>query len=414
MNGRWLAVLGLLVIVGALLTQSPLLLRVGYVLVALVLVAAVITWTAIRWVEVGRNTRARRAEVDGLCEESFTIVNRGWLPKPWLEIRDHSDLPGHRAGRAITTLGPGRTRTWTVRTRCLDRGLFTLGPLTIAAGDPLGMFRIEREISPTARFLVYPRTVPLPGFDLSSGFLPGGPTTRRQARLASSDVRGVRPYLPGDPFNRVHWRTTARRGRLFTKEFEVDPIADLWLVPDLHHEAQAGLPAPVIEERIHLPWEPFEPRPLAPNTEEYAVTLAASLARRFLDAGKSVGLVAYGTRHVVLQPDRGERQLGRILANLAVLRAAGEVGLAEVIAAEGHQFVGHMSLVCITAAAGTDWIDALRELRFRGIFGLAVVLDSTSFGAERSNQSVPAALAARGIAHRVVRNGDDLDRALRG
>lgn len=414
MHGRWLAVLAAIVVVAALATGNLLLLRLGYVLVAAVLVAFVLAWTSVRWVDVSRRTRARRTEVGGLCEESFGIANRTWLPKLWLEVQDHSDLPGHRASRVLSTLGPGREKTWAVRTRCRRRGIFTLGPLTLAGGDPLGMFRFERELRATAPFIVYPRTFELSGFDLSSGYLPGGPTARRRAQFTTTNVRGVRPYAPGDAFNRIHWRTTARRGRLYTKEFELDPIADVWLVLDLQREVQAGEPEAFDEEAPVLMWTPGTDDRIPATTEEYVIAIAASLGRRFVDVGKSVGLIAYGQRRVLLQPDRGERQLSKLLANLAVLRATGQAGIAQVLSTEGNEFSRHMTVVVITPATTLRWVDALRELRFRGVGSLAVLVEASSFGGPTTSHGAIAALAAQSVPARVVRNGDDLAAALRG
>lgn len=413
MNGRLLAALALLVVIAALATDNALLLRLGYVLVGVFLVAFCLSWTSVRWLDIGRRTRARRTEVGGLCEESFTIVNRGWIPKPWLEMQDHSDLPGHRASRALTTLGAGRTRSWVAKTRCRHRGIFTLGPMTVAGGDPLGMFRFERQFPQTAPFVVYPRTVPLPGLDLSSGYLPGGPAAQRRAQFTTTNVRGVRHYEPGDAFNRIHWRTTARRGRLFTKEFELDPVADIWLVVDMERGVHVGQPLPVRDDAPVLPWQEREAEVLEPLTEEYAVTIAASLGRRFLDAGKSVGLVAHGQRRLMLQPDRGDRQIGKMLAHLAVLRAAGQADLAQVLTTEGHEFSRHMNVVCITPSTTLDWVEALRALRYRGVAGLAVVIEASTFGDAEPSDAVLAALAARNVPARRVRNGDDLALALR-
>jgi uncharacterized protein (DUF58 family) len=127
-----------------------------------------------------------------------------------------------------------------------------------------------------------------------------------------------------------------------------------------------------------------------------------------------VGLIAYGQRRVFLQPDRGDRQLSKILSTLAVLRAVGGAGLAEVLSVEGHEFSRHMTVVCVTPATTLRWVDALRELRYRGVAGMAVIVDATSFGAAAPSEPVLAALAMRNIATRVVRQGDDLATAMRG
>jgi uncharacterized protein (DUF58 family) len=58
---------------------------------------------------------------------------------------------------------------------------------------------------------------------------------------ASGDlVRGVRPYLPGDPQRRVHWRASARVGDLVVKEVEDTGAPRLLLALDLGGGGGAG------------------------------------------------------------------------------------------------------------------------------------------------------------------------------
>ncbi|MCE7937258.1 DUF58 domain-containing protein [bacterium] len=412
MNGRFLLGVGVVVAFAALITNNPLLVRLGYVLGGVLGLSAAVTWYSVRWVEVERQTRASRSEVGGVAEEVFRVHNRGWLPKLWLEVRDHSDLPGHHASRVVSALGPGRMRTWTLRTLCRRRGVYRLGPITLAGGDPLGIFRTERELEPTSSYIVYPLTVLLRGVDLPTGYLSGGQVIRRRAEFATTNVRGVRAYAPGDAFNRIHWPTTARRRRLFTKEFELDPIADFWILLDLDRAVHVGTFPEPAEDAAPLAWH--EPRPVAldPTTEEYAVTAAASLARHFLDAGKSVGLIAHGQRRIVVQPDRGERQVAKILGNLAVLRAAGRASLAQVLSVESHEFTRHTTLVVVTPTTAVRWIEGLRELQHRGVASLAVLVEASTFGAAPSSLGTVSALAAHGIPSRLVKNGADVAAAL--
>jgi len=325
MQGKLVAALALVTGVIALSVGSPLLLRLTYMLVGALLLAGAITFSATRWLDISRTTRARRAEVGGIAEETIRVTNRGWLPKLWLEIRDGSDLPGHRAGRVLGALGPSRTASWSARTICSRRGQFHLGPLTLVGGDPLGLFEAKRELGTTLTFTVYPKTLDLRAVDLASGFLGGGQVVRRRADFTTSNVRSVRAYQPGDSLSRIHWPTTARRRALFTKEYELDPIADVWIVLDMEESVHVGrseLDALEDETPFPEPWLHPPDQQLPPTTEEYAVTAAASLARHFLDAGKAVGLVTHAQRRLVLSPDRGERQLHKILAALAVARAA--------------------------------------------------------------------------------------------
>jgi uncharacterized protein (DUF58 family) len=414
LDGRILAGLAVAAVVTALVTGNTLILRLAYVLCTVLAVTAAVTWTSVRGVTISRRTPSRRSQVGGWAEESLRVENRSWLPKLWLEIRDEGDLPGHHASRAVSTLMPGQGHNWVVRSRCRQRGMFTLGPMALAGGDPLGLFRVERVLDQTVPFIVYPLTVPLRGFEMPTGYLSGGHVINRRAEFTTANIRGVRNYQPGDAFNRIHWRTTARRGRLYTKEFEVDPLADFWLLLDLDRQVHVGETPDSAAEEGTLPWLQHEEATIDPTTEEYAVTAAASLGRHFLDQGKSVGLIAHGQRRLVINPDRGDRQVAKLLAGLAVLRAAGRASLAEVLSTENHEFTRHTTLVTITPTTAVRWVDALRELRHRGVASLVIVIEANTFGPGPSSQPLLTALTAHNIPTWSVRCGQDLAGALTG
>src|SRR5439155_21655556 len=107
---------------------------------------------------------------------------------------------------------------------------------------------------------------------------------------------GVRASPPADPSSRSHWATTPQLRYLMVKEFELDPFSDVWVILDLDRQAHHGSGPD--------------------STEEYSVTVAASLARHFLMQNRSVGLLA---QKEVLPPDRGIRQLTKVLELLAVV-----------------------------------------------------------------------------------------------
>lgn len=415
MHGRFLIGIAALTTLLALGSGHPLLARLSWTLWGFIGVAAFITWSALRGVAIERQTRTARTEVGGLLEETFRITNRSLLPKLWLEVDDASELPGHHASRAMASLGPGRSRSWTARTVCRRRGVFRLGPLTLAGGDPLGIFRRSQTLPDTASIIVFPRSWPLTGLELPTGYLSGGQVIRRRTDTATSNVRGVRGYRPGDAFSRIHWPTTARRGQLHTKEFELDPVADYWILLDMEAAVHTGQ-LPDEEEAPSLlgSGRPGGSEDLPPTSEEYAVCAAASLARHFLNAGRSVGLISHAQRRVLVQPDRGERQALKLLGQLAVLRATGRAALSEVLSAEGAALTRHSSLVVITPSTSLRWLAALRELRLRGVGSMAVLVEPNSFGAGGSVDAVAGALAADRIATRRLRQGDPVGPALVG
>jgi len=398
----------------ALQTGRPLAYNLAYLVTAVIVLSYLWAWANVTWVQVGRFTRGRRSQVGKLAEEQFEVSNRSILPKLWLEVRDHSTLPGHLSSRVLNTLGGRKRQRWMVRTYCQQRGRFRLGPMTLSSGDPLGLFRLQRYLPATSTIIVYPATVDLPVFAPSVGYLPGGEAMRRRTHYVTTNVSGVRDYAPGDSFNRIHWRTTARTGELMVKEFELDPTADVWLFLDMHSAMHvAALWVPEMERRgPAVLWKEREKLELIPSTEEYAVTVAASLARHFLIRERAVGIIAHGRRREVIQPDRGERQLNKILETLAVMEAAGHIPIAQVVAAEGRHLSRNTTLVVVTPSTALDWVASLRDLRRRGVQGAAVLLAANTFGPADSWQAVQAELIASGLLTYLVRRGDSLAAAL--
>jgi uncharacterized protein (DUF58 family) len=254
--------------------------------------------------------------------------------------------------------------------------------------------------------------VDLHHFALPTGELPGGGAMRRRTHYVTTSVSGVRDYFPGDSFNRIHWPSTARMERLIVKEFELDPTADVWLFLDMQGAVQADRLWEPNETELPPLW-PSRPT-LEPSTEEYIVTIAASLAKHFLARNRAVGLIAYSQKREVLVPDRGDRQLTKIMEMLAVIRALGTIPIAEILTAEGKNMGRNTSVVVITPSDDIKWVESLRDLRRRGILGLGIVPDTATFGREANTDVVLAALRQNGIHAYRIREGASLAAALTG
>lgn len=400
-------------LLAGLITGRTFFFNVSYAFIALLVFAFFWAWSGANWLRLSRQTRARRAQVGRYMEERFTVRNTSFLPKLWLEIYDHSTLPGHRASHVVSNLKPRAGASWLVRTLCVQRGEFELGPLRIVTGDPFGLFETERKISATSRLVVYPSTVDIPEFALPIGILPGGDALRRRTHHITSNAAGVRDYVPGDSFSRIHWRTTARRDRLIVKEFELDPLADIWILMDAERTVHFGDFSPTAADAEMMPWE-LEKTDLSipPTTEEYAVAATASLARHFIQKDRSVGFVTYGQRREMIQVDRGARQLTKVLETLAVVRARGTISLEQMLTLEGEQFTRGTTAIVITPSTRDGWVTAAHRLVRRGLRVIAVLIDSEAFGGRPGTQMISSHLAAVKIPTYIIQRGDDLRFAL--
>jgi uncharacterized protein (DUF58 family) len=367
-------------------------------------------------VQLVRQTRMRRAQVGSTIGETFIMRNRSPIPNMWLEMDDDSDMPGHHVSHVVSNLPAHTEYSWTVRTICRERGRFRLGPITLTSGDPFGLFRIKYHLSHTSSLVVYPNTVNLRSFPLPIGVLPGGDALRRRTHYVTTNAAGVRDYEPGDPFNRIHWKSSARKDRLIVKEFELDPLADVWIMIDLWsgvHYGDRHLPEiDLNEDPDVLLRKASSTMVLPPSTEEYTISAAASIAMFFLRRDRTLGLVAVGQRREVLQADRGERQLEKILETLAVLRARGIVPFEEILYRETPALPRGTTLVLISPSTDPKWAQVARHLKRSGLHVTSVVLDAKSFGGPPGTENVIAELGASGIPVSVVKNGVPLEDSL--
>lgn len=408
---NWLKLAGFaaVILILAQVNSWRLLDKLFLTVIALLAIAAVWSWSSLRGLRIEREVGADRAQVGQEIAERVRVENLSRWGKLWVELRDHSSLPGHNASQVVSLLPRGTAR-WHARSVCVRRGRYLIGPMTLQGGDPFGLFPTRRLLPQTHELLVYPATVDVSSFALPVGELPGGSTTQGRTPQITPNAVGVRDYLPGDSFNRISWPTTARTGHLMVKEFELDPTADVWLVLDMDGRTHVqGTVAGVGAEHD----DPIA-RLLLNSTEEYAVTVAASLARHFLNQNRTVGLMATGQHREVIPTDRGARQLMKILESLAVLRAEGQQPLPELLVAEAGRFGRHSTLIIVTASTDETIARALLGLVGRGVKVVTIIVEPSTFGASESALMLVSGLAAIAVPTYLVKRGEDIARSLTG
>jgi uncharacterized protein (DUF58 family) len=283
-----------LLLLAALVLESGLLAYAMYVLLGMLLVSR---FLARSW--VGNLSATRRvapagdperppgdltAEIGDRVTVRLTVRNKGVLPVPWALLEDL--LPKASLDRRfprlrvkgkrvqVAMIRAGGTLEMRYQLECLARGYHAIGPLVMENGDLFGLHRRFRVETEPAYLLVYPKVVPLTGYDLESRRPIGDVRITHRLFEDPTRIAGVRPYEAGDPLNRVHWRATARTGQLHSKIHEPSTLSGATVLLDLH---AAGYP-----ER----GEPYR--------SELAVTTALALANAVYVMGQQMGLVTNG------------------------------------------------------------------------------------------------------------------------
>jgi uncharacterized protein (DUF58 family) len=393
----WWFLAVVLILLAALALDAGLLAFAMYVLLGVLIVSRLLARTWIGKLSAVRTCPTSVAEIGDKVDVTVTIRNGSSLPVPWVLLedmlpRDAINLRSPRLkikGRRVhLRMIRGRgTATLEYQLTCVTRGYFQIGPLLMESGDLFGLHRRYRIEAEPHYLLVYPKVVPLAGYDLASRRPIGD--VRLTHRLFEDPTRigGVRPYEAGDPLNRVHWRATARTGALHSKVYEPSSLAGATLVLDFHKTAY--------------------PSRGEPSRSELAVTAAASLAHAVFQMGQQVGLISngrdaadrirlegwdreYRTRisarteaamveqserlqPIVVETRRGPEQFQKIHEALARVELTDGLTLAALVLETAGRMPRDATVVALLADVEIETALALGNLKRRG-FAVTVVL----------------------------------------
>lgn len=291
-------------------------------------------------------------------ELSLEISNKKIIPLPWLFVEEEIPLKLAKGAGAAALASPfstdrlrwatsisGRQRIkWKHTLQCKARGEYTLGPVRMRSGDPFGLFPKELLLPNFESLLVYPKLVPVEKISIPLFNLAGERDAARRIHKDLSRTIGTRPYLRSDPFKRIHWKATARNGRLRSRQYESTTSLSILLALDTQ-----GFCSPELSEYFEL-----------------AVSVTASLAHMALKEKFPVGLTANSIPEIQIPTSMSPSQLHLILGALARVTAEGS--------ASGDPFDGgsrHIpsgtTLVAITHRPSPSTLGSIRKLQRQGI-----------------------------------------------
>ncbi|MFC1862093.1 DUF58 domain-containing protein [Chloroflexota bacterium] len=390
-----LFIVPLFLLVLALAGGSILLLRLFSLSVFAVLIGYLWTLLGIRGIGVQTKKPPERCQVGESFDEEVTVFNNSKLPKLLLKLEENTDLQGNNNISALS-LSPRGYSSWQNSICFQRRGRYSLGSITVTASDPFGLFSQHRNLGEPQYINVLPSTLDLPFFSSASPSNFGYGTGQRSISQISPNASSVREFTTGDSLTHIHWLSTAHTGKLMVKVFDADRShsgsKSVWIINDMHQASHLG--------------EGNE------TTEEYGVTITASLIKKYMDNGMPVGLIASGDRRYLFPPQRGEQHLQSMMKALALVKAIGKVPIDRLIFDEIDQFKGNSIVIMVTPSSKEQIVDTVRQLKNRGNSAVAVFLDSASFGSTISPMATARSLNSIGVPAYIVRKDDDLARAL--
>lgn len=306
----------------------------------------------------------------------LTVKNKGRT----VSLPTQINLPiGRRLAEvAIPFLGMGGRFDQDLAIPTDRRGVIPVGPPGATRSSPIGILVRESVWGSPQDVFVYPKTVRLPSTE--AGLLrdlEGDPSTR----IVNDDLsfHAIREYAPGDQRRQIHWKSTAKTGRLMVRQYEETVRSEMIVALDTREEAYAN------EDEFEL-----------------AVSAATSLALRGQTDGRHLLYVAgpetpmYGSADHVRLFDLQTRSRRTLLDDSARLRWTDRgIPLPLLAASAGSDSDGASVAIMVTGANSTWEEVRSAALRFPIDVGvLTVVCDENAEPAVTASGGITVATIA--------------------
>ena len=243
----------------------------------------------------------------------------------------------------LDKLPPGAVTEVRVCAQALRRGRMHFTGLRVGCDETLGLVRGLCTLALEQNLIVLPRRYALPPLSLPGGrrYQQGGVTLASSVG-DSEEFIGLRNYRPGDPLQRVHWKSFARLGRPVVREYQDEYFERYGLILDTFGAASE---AEVFEE---------------------AVAVAASFACTIDTQECMLDLMFVGAEPYTYTAGRGQLQAGNLLEVLAGVELCADQPFEILAASLAGRAAGLSGCVCILLGWDHERADLIDQLRARG------------------------------------------------
>lgn len=132
------------------------------------------------------------------------------------------------------------------------RGEHTLGEIHVEAGSPLGLWSIRQARPVELSLRVYPNLRDRATAALFLRTANVGMRMRRQVGKGR-EFENLRHYLPGDSFEDIHWKATAKRNFPAVKLYRVEHAQEVYAIVDASRlSAREGILESFVDAALHL------------------------------------------------------------------------------------------------------------------------------------------------------------------
>ncbi|MDP8253691.1 MAG: DUF58 domain-containing protein [Candidatus Kaelpia aquatica] len=342
--------------------QSNLIYLVASGLWGLILTDFLLSFLSLRGIRV-----MRFAPTHAVRDEDFKVriklENRGFS-KYLIKLTDSSftkNIPGVELP-IIPSLKSRETLEFDYIIKIKARGVHNLESVQAESSFPLGLWKRVVNFSYRSKITIYPEFYEVPQFAVSyRGMRSEFANTSSNRSGMGGNFLQIRKYQYGDSLKNVHWRATARTGKLMIRELEKFTLSNLSIVLDSSSNMVLGL----LEE----------------SNFEYAIKTVATIANKALSTRYHVKFIYYDQIKKKIEFKKAYGRMTPILDSLSKVGMTDRVDVKDLVDAAIPEIERESVAVFVLLSLNSDVTQKIIQLANQGIDSVLVVFDPRSFAA---------------------------------
>lgn len=291
----------------------------------------------------------------------YKINNGGILPIPYAEIQSNIDkrLTLNDEGSQMFFINPLNYISIEKEFQSMHRGKYDIGKVLVNMEDIFALTSSKVIIEDPLNIVVYPKVYNIKNINLLGKEFFGTSKTIEKHNEDYSNIKNLREYNRGDSLKRIHWKTTARKGKIFVKNYNTSANLNVKLFMDFQKDKYKDL-----DESI----------------EDKIVELTVSIIYFTLYRNIETELITYSHKKVHIKRNN-ICFFNNFLDAMVTIRPKSNMNLSDMIFEEVSVSSVGMTVLIVTVDLDKYLINCIYSIRKRGI-NVTLFIIKTNFSKE--------------------------------
>ncbi len=309
----------------------------------------------------------------------YEVTNNSLFVMPYLEIHSNisKQLTGISSNNVALSLQKKETFTYSESITLKRRGYYELGEIIVTVHDVFGLYSFKKRISSSISLLVYPKTVNLSTFRITSSHQSGEALIQNSVFQDKSRVASLREYNEGDSVKAIHWKLSAKKDTPIVREYEShgDTYATIFIDNDSKHFKND------VDRRL----------------EDKSANIALSIVDYCLNQNIAVNMETQDTDKYIKVQGQQSSDYKPFLEVLARFKSNGAFDFKSLLLSKAEMLKRSSTVIIITPSFDKETCSTVIQLKMKNLNPLFILVTDIENSPSYIDQKVQTMFAQEGI-----------------